>query len=104
MITGAINLGVWTLIIFFLGMYKPQWPLFFMKNPSRFIIIMITTILVMITFTLYGEGLRQENLSRLLNNQSQKTLFQLPFQSPFLLQIKRRLNNSRYIFITSSEL
>ncbi|MCX7107824.1 MAG: hypothetical protein NTV66_09700 [Methylococcales bacterium] len=62
MITGAINLGVWTLIIFFLGMYKPQWPLFFMKNPSRFIIIMITTIFVMITFTLYGEGLRQEKL------------------------------------------
>ena len=64
MITGAINLGVWTLIIFFLGMYKPQWPLFFMKNPSRFIIIMITTILVMITFTLYGEGLRQEKLEQ----------------------------------------
>jgi hypothetical protein len=64
MITGAINLGVWTLIIFFLGMYKPQWPLFFMKNPSRFIIIMITTIFVMITFTLYGEGLRQEKLEQ----------------------------------------
>ncbi len=64
MITGAINLGVWTLIIFFIGMYKPQWPLFFMKNPSRFIIVMITTILVMITFTLYGEGLRQEKLEQ----------------------------------------
>jgi hypothetical protein len=64
MITGAINLGVWTLIIFFIGMYKPQWPLFFMKNPSRFIIVMITTILAMITFTLYGEGLRQEKLEQ----------------------------------------
>jgi hypothetical protein len=64
MITGAINLGIWTLIIFCLGMYKPQWPLFFMKNPNRFIIVVVTTILVMITFTLYGEGLRREKIAK----------------------------------------
>jgi hypothetical protein len=60
MITGAINLGIWTLLIFCLGMYKPKWPLFFMKNPSRFLIVVITTLLVMVTFTLYGEGLKKE--------------------------------------------
>lgn len=64
MITGAINLGIWTLIIFCLGMYKPQWPLFFMKNPNRFIIVVVTTILVMITFTLYGEGLLREKIAK----------------------------------------
>ena len=64
MITGAINLGIWTLLIFILGMYKPQWPLFFMKNPSRFIIVVITTLLVMITGTLYGEGLRREKMEK----------------------------------------
>ena len=64
MITGAIDLGIWTLLFFILGMYKPQWPLFFMKNPSRFIIVVVTTILVMITGTLYGEGLRREKMEK----------------------------------------
>jgi len=64
MITGAINLGIWTILFFILGMYKPQWPLFFMKTPSRFIILIVTTILFMVTATLYGEGLRREKLEK----------------------------------------
>ena len=64
MITGAINLGIWTILFFILGMYKPQWPLFFMKNPNRFIILVVTTILFMITATLYGEGPRREKLEK----------------------------------------
>ena len=64
MITGAINLGLLTLLIFFLGMYKPNWPLFFMKEPNRFIILALTTILFMVTATLYGEGLRREKLEK----------------------------------------
>jgi hypothetical protein len=82
MITGAINLGVWTLIIFFIGMYKPQWPLFFMKNPSRFIIVMITTILVMITFTLYGEGLRQEKLEQAAKQSGTESSIPAPVPVP----------------------
>lgn len=64
MITGAINLGIWTILFFIVGMYKPQWPLFFMKKPDRFIILTVTTVLVMITGTLYGEGLRREKLEK----------------------------------------
>ena len=64
MITGAINLGIWTILFFILGMYKPQWPLFFMKTPNRFIILIVTTILFMVTATLYGEGLRREKLEK----------------------------------------
>jgi len=64
MITGAINLGIWTLLFFIIGMYKPQWPLFFMKKPNRFIITVVTTILFMITATLYGEGLRREKMEK----------------------------------------
>ena len=64
MITGAINLGIWTILFFVIGMFKPQWPLFFMKSPNRFIIIVVTTILFMITATLYGEGLRREKLEK----------------------------------------
>jgi hypothetical protein len=62
MITGAINLLIWTLLIFFVGMYKPKWPLFFMKNPNRFTIMVVTMILFMITATIYGEGLRREKV------------------------------------------
>ena len=64
MITGAINLGIWTILFFIIGMYKPQWPLFFMKTPNRFIILIVTTILFMVTATLYGEGLRREKLEK----------------------------------------
>ncbi|MEI7993965.1 MAG: hypothetical protein WCH01_03580 [Methylococcaceae bacterium] len=64
MITGAINLGLLTLLFFFLGMYKPNWPLFFMKEPNRFIILAVTTILFMVTATLYGEGIRREKLEK----------------------------------------
>ena len=65
MITGAINLLIWTLLIFFVGMYKPKWPLFFMKNPNRFTIMVVTMILFMITATIYGEGLRREKVQSL---------------------------------------
>ena len=64
MIPGAIDLGIITMLFFVLGMIKPKWPLFFMENPSRFIILVITTILFMITATLYGEGLRREKLEK----------------------------------------
>ncbi|MCX7069204.1 MAG: hypothetical protein NTW85_16145 [Methylococcales bacterium] len=101
MVTYAFDLGIWTLLFFIIGMYKPQWPLFFLKKsdesviepntkksnklkkrdetkiesdikkpasssiePSRFMIVVITTIFVMITFTLYGEGTRREKLAK----------------------------------------
>ncbi len=64
MVNYAINLGMWTILFFILGMYKPQWPLFFLKKPNRFIIVVITTILVMITLTLYGEGTRRFKLEQ----------------------------------------
>jgi hypothetical protein len=64
MIPGAIDLGILTLLFFVLGMIKPKWPLFFMKTPDRFIILVVTTILFMITLTLYGEGLRREKLEK----------------------------------------
>jgi hypothetical protein len=63
MVTYAFDLGIWTLLFFLLGMYKPEWPLFFLKKPDRFLILIITTIFVMITFTLYGEGTRREKLA-----------------------------------------
>jgi len=62
MVNYAFDLAIWTVLFFITGMYKPQWPLFFMKKPERFSILIITMILVMITLTLYGEGNRRAKL------------------------------------------
>jgi hypothetical protein len=59
MITAAFDLAAWTILFFLVGMYKPKWALFFLKKPDRFLILVITLIFVMISFTLYGEGHRQ---------------------------------------------
>jgi hypothetical protein len=64
MVTYAFDFGLWTLLFFIVGMIKPQWPLFFLKKSDRFMILVITTIFVMITFTLYGEGTRREKLAK----------------------------------------
>lgn len=82
MITGAINLGIWTILLFIIGMYKPQWPLFFMKNPSRFIIIVVTTILFMITMTLYGEGLRREKMEKAVKQPISQSIAPVPVPAP----------------------
>ena len=62
MVNYAFDLAIWTVLFFITGMYKPQWPLFFLKKPETFLILIITTVLVMITFTLYGEGNRRDKL------------------------------------------
>lgn len=59
MVAQALNLGILTVMFFIAGMIKPKWPLFFMEKPTRFLILVISTILFMITATMYGEGHRQ---------------------------------------------
>ncbi|WP_394754759.1 hypothetical protein [Crenothrix sp.] len=59
LVTAAINLGLLTALFFIVGMIKPKWALFFMDKPNRFIILMITTVLIMVSFTMFGEGNRQ---------------------------------------------
>ena len=64
MVNYAFDLAIWTVLFFIIGMYKPQWPLFFLKKPDRFMILVITTIFIMITLTLYGEGTRRAKLEQ----------------------------------------
>ena len=82
MIPGAINLLVITVLIFFLGMYKPKWPLFFMEKPNRFLILAICTVLFMITATLYGEGLRREKLEKVALQPAAETVVHEPVPVP----------------------
>lgn len=60
MVAQALNLGILTAMFFIIGMIKPKWPLFFMEKPNRFLILVISTILFMISATMFGEGHRQE--------------------------------------------
>ena len=62
LITAAFHTGIWTLIFFVVGMIKPKWPLFFMKKPDRFLILVISTVLFMVSATLFGEGNRRKAL------------------------------------------
>ncbi|WP_020158743.1 hypothetical protein [Methylobacter sp. BBA5.1] len=64
MIHAAFNIGILTLIFFIVGMIKPQWPLFFMKKPDRFWVLIISTILFMVAATLFGEGNRRAELEQ----------------------------------------
>lgn len=62
MLNAAFHTGIWTLIFFIVGMIKPKWPLFFLKKPDRFLILVISTVLFMVSATLFGEGNRRKAL------------------------------------------
>ncbi len=62
MITAAINILIYTVIFFLVGMYKPKWALFFMKKPDRFMVMVFSVVFFMIAATLFGEGERRKKL------------------------------------------
>ena len=62
MITAAINIFIYTTIFLFIGMFKPNLALFFMKKANRFMVIIISVVFFMIAATLFGEGNRGKQL------------------------------------------
>ena len=78
----SFQLGIFTVLFFVLGMIKPKWPLFFLKQPTRFIILVVTPILVMITITLYGEGLKREKEEKILKETPAKISNPTPVTAP----------------------
>ena len=62
MITLSFNIAIYTFAFFVAGMIKPEMVLFFMKNPNRITITIITVVLAMTGFTLYGEGVREKEV------------------------------------------
>jgi len=62
MVTAAINILIYTAIFFLIGMFKPNWALFFMKKPDRVMVIMLSAVLFMVGATLFGEGTRKNKL------------------------------------------
>jgi hypothetical protein len=82
MVAQALNLGILTLMFFIAGMIKPKWPLFFMEKPSRFLILVISTILFMITATMYGEGHRQNKREQASKETAIQTQAPIPVPVP----------------------
>ncbi len=62
MVTAAINILIYTAIFFLIGMFKPNWVLFFMKKPNRVMVMMLSAVLFMVAATLFGEGTRKNKL------------------------------------------
>jgi hypothetical protein len=69
----AINLGILTSLFFIIGMIKPKWAFFFLEKPSRWHVFSATLILVMITMTMWGEGLQQKTLAKKKQTQTSIT-------------------------------
>ncbi|MGR8952071.1 MAG: hypothetical protein ACU83V_06630 [Gammaproteobacteria bacterium] len=63
-------------------MIKPKWMLFFLKEPTRFMILMITPILIMITVTMYGEGVKREKEEKALKETPAKIVEPAPVPVP----------------------
>jgi hypothetical protein len=82
MVFYSFHLAIFTIIFFVLGMIKPKWPLFFLKEPTRFMVLMITPILIMITVTLYGEGLKREQEEKALQETPAKVAKPAPVPVP----------------------
>lgn len=60
MITAAINVLIYAILTLLIGLYKPKWALFWMKEPSRIMVIVMAVVLFMIAATLFGEGNRDK--------------------------------------------
>lgn len=58
----AFDTGLFTILFLIVGMIRPKWALFFLQKPDRFLILIISTVLFMISATLFGEGNRQKAL------------------------------------------
>jgi hypothetical protein len=62
MVLASIHILLYTFIFFLVGMYKPKWALFFLKQPTRFLVSSITLVAFMIGMTIYGQGHKEELL------------------------------------------
>ncbi|MGR9071494.1 MAG: hypothetical protein ACU833_00355 [Gammaproteobacteria bacterium] len=61
MISVAITLMIFTLLFLIIGLIKPKWIFWWSKNPERFWIIVISVVMIMVTVTLFGEGVKRKH-------------------------------------------
>lgn len=78
MVLASIHIIVYTILFFIIGMIKPKWALFFLKNPTRFLVSSITLVAFMIGATVYGEGHKQELLLAKQTIEKNSTVSEIP--------------------------
>lgn len=88
MINASFHLAIYTFLFFSLGMYNPKWALFFLKKATRFTVAIITTISIMVTLTLFGEGKRQERLEAEATERLAKNLVNRSAPVPVVPQVQ----------------
>jgi len=63
MVYSAITFLITVGLILIVGLIKPKWVLFWMKEPDRFVVVAICTVLFMLAMTMYGEGLKRKQMA-----------------------------------------
>ncbi len=63
MIFAGINILLLSAFLLVIGLWKPKWILFWIDKPTRYAIVMMVSVLVMISITLFGEGSRQKKVA-----------------------------------------
>lgn len=55
----AFNIFILSVVLLLVGLIKPKWILFWVKNPTRLPIIMLASVLFMTAAVMFGEGNKQ---------------------------------------------
>jgi len=63
LIIWSFNIFIFAVCYLIVGLIKPNWALFFMKEPTRLGPTLISLALIMTAATMYGEGLRDAPIS-----------------------------------------
>lgn len=63
LIIWSFNIFIFAVCYLIVGLIKPNWALFWMKEPTRLGPILISLSLIMTAATMYGEGLRDAPIS-----------------------------------------
>jgi hypothetical protein len=63
LIIWSFNIFIFAVCYLIVGLIKPNWALFFMKEPTRLGPVLISLALIMTAATMYGEGLRDAPIS-----------------------------------------
>jgi type III secretory pathway component EscR len=65
-------------LFFVVGMIKPKWALFFMKVPSRILVMSISMIAFMTVMTFYGEWNKEKMLQEKKSVENSAPVSELP--------------------------
>jgi len=59
MIIWAFNLLILAVVILVVGLIKPKWLLFWMDQPNRYVIVAVSSVMLMAAAIMFGEGNKQ---------------------------------------------